>query len=176
MLEIEIKSPCDDYAAVIEKLASLGARRTGKKKEYDRYLNHPARDFKNSDEALRVRQVDERIVLTYKGPKIGTVSKTRIEEEVTVGDIDAILSILRLLGFSESGMVVKERETFVLGDIAICIDNVEGLGNFVELETKGTDRERLEQELLTLAGQLGLNRLERKSYLEMKYGNDLPKE
>ncbi len=169
ILEIEIKAYCDDHDAVIEKALILGARRGKTSRERDLYLNHPARDFRTTDEALRLRQVNETVILTYKGPKVGTMSKTRREEEVAVESFEKTLTILKLLGFIPSGTVEKEREIYTLGGIEICIDRVMGLGNFVELELKGTDRERVEKELFFLAGELGLDRFETKSYLELKY-------
>jgi len=169
MLEIEIKAYCDDHHAVIEKAVVLGARHGRSVREKDLYLNHPGRDFRKTDEALRLRQVDSAVVLTYKGPKLGTGTKTRREVEVAVDDFEKTLEILKLLGFIPSGTVEKERDIYKLGDIEICIDRVDGVGNFVELELMGTDRERVEQELFSLAGELGLSRFETKSYLELKY-------
>ncbi len=171
VLEIEIKSYCDDHAAVIKRLLALGARHGGTRTERDLYLNHPCRDFKKTGEALRLRQVNDNIILTYKGPRLSTVAKTRREEEVTVAEFESMLTILKLLGFIPSGTIAKERDIFILGAVEICIDRVEGLGNFVELERKGTEYERIEKELFRLAEELDLNRFEKKSYLELKYGN-----
>ncbi len=171
MLEIEIKSPCDDHAAVIERLTALGARRGETRTERDTYLNHPARDFRATDEALRLRQVNDRVVLTYKGPRLGGASKTRREEEVPVGGFEQMLGILGLLGFTTAGTVAKERDIFLLGEVEICIDRVEGIGNFVELEMKGTEQERIEKDLFRIAADLGLDRFEKRSYLELKYGS-----
>ena len=41
---------------------------------------------------------------------------------------------------------------------------------FVELEKMGTDKERCEKELFEIAERLGLDRFERRSYLELKLG------
>jgi adenylate cyclase, class 2 len=171
LLEIEIKSYCDDHSAVIRRLLDRGARKKGTSLERDLYLNHPARDFKSTDEALRLRQSGGRVIMTYKGPKLGTLAKTRVEKEVTMDGFDQALAILQLLGFTPSGTVVKSREMYELNGVEICIDSVEGLGNFVELEMKGTDREPVERELIRLAGELGLTRLERRSYLELLLGS-----
>ncbi|MBN2157781.1 MAG: class IV adenylate cyclase [Spirochaetes bacterium] len=172
LLEIEVKSYCDDHAPVLKKLHAIEAQHGGRFKEVDLYMNHPARDFRKTDEALRIRQVGGRVLLTYKGPKTGKVSKTRVEEEAAVGDFDTILAIFTSLGFTPVGSVVKERDLYVMGEIEICIDRVEGLGNFVELEMKGTDVQGAERQLFALARELGLNRFENKSYLELKYGNN----
>lgn len=174
LLEIEIKSYCDDHAPVIRKLNALDAEHAGMFRETDLYMNHPARDFRETDEALRIRQVGGRVLLTYKGPKVGRVSKTRVEREAAVGDFDTVRDIFDSLGFTPAGTIVKERDLYVLGEIEICIDRVEGLGNFVELEMKGTDVEGAERQLLAIARELGLNRFEKKSYLELKYGNTRP--
>jgi adenylate cyclase, class 2 len=170
ILEIEIKSHCDDHGPVAERLGAMGARHVGTRTELDLYLNHPCRDFRNTDEALRLRRAGGRVILTYKGPKIGTAAKTRREEEVDVADFEKTTGILGLLGFVEFGSVAKERSIYRLGDVEICLDTVDGVGRFVEIEKKGSDRERIEGELFHLAGELGLDRFERRSYLEMKYG------
>lgn len=171
ILEIEIKSYCDDHAPVAAKLRAMGARPEGSHKEQDLYLNHPCRDFKDTDEALRLRQASGRVILTYKGPKIGTAAKTRLEEEVTVDDFDTALAILKNLGFVEFGSVTKMRDIYRLDGMEICLDTVEGVGRFVEIEMKGTERERIEADLFRFAGELGLGRFERRSYLELKYGS-----
>jgi adenylate cyclase class 2 len=170
ILEIEIKSYCDDHGPVVARLEELGARTAGAVKEQDLYLNHPCRNFRDTDEALRLRRAGDRVILTYKGPKIGTAAKTRREDEVAVADFEKTLEILKQLGFVEFGSVIKERTTYRLGDAEFCMDTVEGLGRFVEIEMKGSDRERIEKELFRLAGELGLDRFERRSYLELKYG------
>lgn len=169
LLEIEIKAHCTDHGPVRDRLAALGARHSGSLTERDTYYNHPARDFARTDEALRIREAGGVAVLTYKGPKIGTASKTRIEEEVTVDDPESIRKILDLLGFTETGSVVKNRDRYHLGETEVCLDSVEGLGLFVELERKEIDRERVEGELFSIARELGLELFERRSYLELKY-------
>jgi adenylate cyclase class 2 len=81
---------------------------------------------------------------------------------------EALREILRGLGFADVAVVRKEREIYEYGDVKICMDSVEGLGLFVELEKRGKDRIKGEEELFSLAGKIGLTRFERKSYLELK--------
>ncbi|MBU1172458.1 MAG: class IV adenylate cyclase [Proteobacteria bacterium] len=166
-LEIEIKAYCKDLDQVRQTLGMLGAVYIKTERESDRYFNHPARDFKQTDEALRLRSVGNRTIMTYKGPKISQKSKARIEKEVVVHGEAESAEILGLLGFHESGFVVKTRDYYTLSHITICLDQVEGLGLFVELEKKGESLDLIEKELFTLAETLGLDRFERKSYLEL---------
>lgn len=169
-LEIEIKAYCNDIDHVKVKLSALGAVYIKTERESDRYFNHPAKDFRETDEALRLRTVDNTTILTYKGPKVSKTSKARIEKEVVVQNDEETGAILSLLGFRKSGYVIKERDYFTLDDITICLDKVKGLGSFVELEKKGSDLENIESDLFKLAEELELNRFERRSYLELLTG------
>ena len=169
MLEIEIKAYCDFHHEVVNKLKAMKARHAGIRLETDQYFNHPSRDFAVTDEALRVRDVNGKSILTYKGPKIGKTAKTRIEDEVQVDDYDSMIKILKELGFKEAGVVKKSREIYEIEDFEICIDSVEGLGDFVEIEKKGNDKDSIEKELINLARELGLEKFETRSYLELLY-------
>lgn len=167
-LEIEIKAYCPHIEKLRERVLSLGAVEAGIAREEDVYYNHPSRDFGQSDEALRIRRIGGRNILTYKGPRLGGRSKTRYEQEVLVSETAEMEDILDRLGFVRVESIVKQRELFRLGAVEICIDSVEGLGDFVELETGGEDMVKAENELFALASNLGLERFERKSYLELK--------
>lgn len=171
MLEIEIKAYCDNHKDVIEKIILMGGERIKSIREKDVYFNHPCRDFTATDEALRIRTRGSNNYITYKGPRMGGMSKTRYEEEVSVSDSDSMMNILTRLGFGRVDEISKERIIFRLQGIEICIDKVEGVGNFVELEKRDMDREKVEKELFSLAEKLGLSRFETKSYLELKMNN-----
>ncbi len=108
----------------------------------DTYWDHPNRDFADTDEALRIRresapgdEANASVRLTYKGPRVDTDTKTRIEREIGVTDGAQLRSILEALGFEEAGSVRKRRAVYVEDDINICLDEVDGLGEFVEIET-----------------------------------------
>ena len=107
------------------------------------------------------------IQIPYKGPKLSGKSKTRVENEVVFRDPDSMTSILNNLGFEVVGEINKTRIIYKINDIETCLDIVDGLGNFVELEMKGMDKEQGEKELFGLAEKLGLSGFERKSYLEL---------
>ncbi|WP_407355106.1 class IV adenylate cyclase [Methanolobus sp. WCC5] len=132
MLEIEVKA-CAGHQQVKQLLSAMGAVFTGVQHHCDTYFNAPHRDFADTDEALRIRSVNGRSVLTYKGRKLDTISKTREELETEV-DGGNTRSILLALGFSESGIVRKTREIFRFENMTICLDRVEGLGEFIEVE------------------------------------------
>ena len=53
------------------------------------------------------------------------------------------------------------------------MDDVRNLGHFVELEKQGDSKDEIEAELFRLADTLGLERFERRSYLEMLLALDV---
>ncbi len=116
---------------------------------------------------MRVRVENSKAVITYKGPKLEGRSKTRYEAETSIGDPSVAGDIFTRLGFQEVRRVEKERSLYELGGITICLDRVTGLGDFVEIEVLGEDREAAEKELFRVAGELGITDFERRSYLEM---------
>lgn len=169
MMEIEIKCYCDDDEIIRSRLSDIGARFIEKRIERDIYFNHPSRNFGETDEALRLRTVNDKCRITYKGPKVSKTTKARVEHETEAVDFDSIRNILLSLGFSESGIIEKERDVFSLSGMEITIDYVDGLGTFVEIEKIGELKDEIEKELFDTAAKLGLTKFERRSYLELKY-------
>jgi adenylate cyclase, class 2 len=168
MLEIEIKARADDLEGLKQKIERLGVTFVKKERQTDTYFSHPKRDFAQTDEALRIRQIDDGLLLTYKGPKLDQLTKTREEFEVRVADENATI-ILKKLGFREVATVTKSRGYYRLGDFEIMLDDVEDLGHFIEVE-KRADEYRPE-ELVEFLESLGIKKdaIERKSYLELVF-------
>jgi adenylate cyclase class 2 len=167
-VEVEIKAPVDDLDRVRQRLEAEDARAIDHRRETDAYFDHPQRSFADTDEALRVRQAGPRVKITYKGPKLDEATKTREEIDLAVEDEERARQVLTALGFELAGRVVKDREVFELSDLTVVLDEVEGLGSFVEIETvvEG-DHEQAREAVLVLAEDLGLDERERRSYLEM---------
>ncbi|MBU7018942.1 MAG: class IV adenylate cyclase [Theionarchaea archaeon] len=176
VLEIEVKALCDDLNRVEEHLRKMGALFVKEVQETDLYFDHPLRDFEKTDEALRIRiaqtetgtELIEKSFITYKGQKIDLYSKTREEIEIELSDADAATQLLTRLGFRPKGDIKKVRRMYSLGEFTICLDNVDNVGSFVEVETRGELVEELRDAALKILETLNLTDLERKSYLELK--------
>ena len=170
-MEVEIKFKAD--RSVENKIKEL-ADFVCEKIEEDVYFNSPVRDFRESDEALRLRRDGEGVKMTYKGPKVDAETKTREEIEIRVDDYERAKDMLERLGFRAIRRVVKRRRIYRLGEVTICFDDVEGLGCFVEIEVKSDDLEGAKRKVFEVAKKLGFDPSKsiRESYLELLLSRD----
>ncbi|HWQ20602.1 MAG TPA: class IV adenylate cyclase, partial [Methanotrichaceae archaeon] len=136
---IEVEAKARSRPDTIQKILDLGANLVGVEHHCDAYFNSPRRDFKESDEALRIRVKDQGARLTYKGPKLDLQTKSRLELTVEIDDPVTMENILTALGFVKSGTVKKVRTKYALGQAVLALDEVEGLGSFIEVEILGSD-------------------------------------
>lgn len=167
-----ILNDCHELGPVEERLERLGAEPQEEVVEEDTYYQHPCRDFAETDEALRLRR-SRATELTYKGPKrhAGQGVKARLEINIPLppGSADTVDELLRLLGFHPVAVVRKRRRYYRLGDVSVTLDEVEGLGCFVEIEYSGPPGRDPVKAIEEAAEKLGLSGRPRttKSYLEM---------
>jgi len=107
--------------------------------ETDIYFDHPCWRFTERDEALRVRIINldgvRKIILTFKGRRIeGEEFKVREEINVEVDNVDSITQILNRLGFKQLTSFSKKRLMFHFGETTISLDELVGVGFYVEIE------------------------------------------
>lgn len=178
ILEIEQKFRVESHAEIVDRLLELKAVKRDHRVEHDTYFAHPVRCFAETDEAFRIRSVNESHVVTYKGPRSGGLVKTRREIEFPVGDHDTprktIIELLESLGFATVADVCKNRTTYELirsaeNRVAITLDEIVGLPPHIEIEVVSSDKERAETIVRQTAADLRLcdGQLELKSYLEL---------
>ncbi len=158
MLEIELKARVNDLAEIRDRLSSLHAEREGRVLERDLYLNAPHRDFGVTDEALRIRHAGEKCTVTYKGrKKPGFHLKARDEFNCGVESGDVMARIFLSLGFTRVAEVTKWREYYRFRDATVCLDEVEGLGEFVEIELNNPGSvERPAEHVVALGEEIGV--------------------
>lgn len=178
-IEVEQKYRVASLGPTMGVLAAWKVALAEPVRQVDCYYRHPQRDFAQTDEAFRLRTVGEQNCLTYKGPKLDATTKTRVEEEVglAAGELARLTAdrLLGHLGFEPVATVSKSRQCGHLVreglPVEIALDQVDHVGTFVELEISTEDHpaaiERAKQVLAQLAQELGLNQVERRSYLEL---------
>lgn len=179
--EVEQKFAVEDAAALRQALDAAGTQWQEPQTQADHYWNHPARDFADTDEALRLRQVGTQNCITYKGPRIDSATKTRREIELPLAEganvPEQFGEILAALGFRPVAVVRKRREPGIIPwpgqPIHVAFDSVEQVGQFVELElvTEQAGLEQAKASVQALAAHLRLQKPERRSYLELLLAN-----
>ncbi|MBY9008928.1 MAG: class IV adenylate cyclase [Candidatus Lokiarchaeota archaeon] len=126
MIEVEIKVKISDPNLIRKKFEDFNGLYKLSLHHEDIYFNMPIglRDFKQTDEALRLRKSIEynrhekgmtqksNYFITYKGKKIDITTKTREEIEVKIDEVEEMNKIFKLLGFREVFTIIKERELY----------------------------------------------------------------
>ncbi len=176
--EIEMKFRVASQDDLAGRLATLGAAVGPTVLERDLYWNHPARDFAQTHEAFRIRQIDDTNRITYKGPRHPGPTKTREELEIPFASgrdsFEQLGELLARLGFTPVGVVEKSRTSYSLArdsiPMVITLDQVAGLGDFAEIEAITKSEPEIpaaQAAVVELAKSLGLTELEPRSYLRM---------
>ena len=116
--------------------------------------------------ALRVRQEDERAWVTLK-TGFGEVEGIRIREELEPAirpeDVPTWLAIFERLGLPRGLEVAKTRHTYERGDVHVLLDEVAGLGSFVEVEALADEAPAALARLEAAIAELGLGGLPRET-------------
>lgn len=167
-MEVESKYRSPGNEKVEKALGKLGAELVSEEETEDVYFRHPGRDFGETDEALRLRKRMGGSELTYKGPRM-KLEHTKAREEVTLKTDDPLAAqrIVERLGFKEFRSVHKKRKNYKYDKIRIAVDDVDGLGEYVELELITEEPKRAEALIEQMRDELSLSDLEPKTYLEL---------
>ena len=178
MIEVEIKLPVTDRNIIEDKLKQLGFEAGDLVEERDIYFTSDLYDFKQADKALRIRKTKNiktdktQAFLTYKGNRLDKISMTREELETGIEDGDVGEKILKSIGFRAVSPVCKLRQYYFLGELTVCVDQVDRLGVFLEAEiivSSEEERESALQQIENFLEKLGYSMEEttRVSYLSM---------
>ncbi len=172
--EYEVKVRVGDLSSVRARIEGLGGELISTHTEEDYYVdlrNCVSEEYRDVVFRIRVRDVKgvKEGELTVKGPrKASRTLKIREEVSVRVERPYELIEILESLTF-KTLKVLKTREVYRLRNFKIFLDNVPGLGTFVEVELEGVeDVGRAEEEVSKILEELGVGReVISKSYAEM---------
>jgi adenylate cyclase, class 2 len=155
-IEIEAKIKVSELVRYAETLKAQGAVFQGEVLQRDVFFDRPGGDLIRKSCGLRLRRETRGqqtlSQLCFKGPvqRLSSLKK-REELEFTVSDAEQAESLLRALGVDDVMTVEKRRALWRLGNCTVCLDEVTGLGWFVEIE--GPDESHITQ----AAESLGLD-------------------
>lgn len=159
MKEIEVKAYLKNEKQIIEKIKTLECILSEPIKQVDTvYTRLPAKtveEYLKNDHFVRIRErSDGKFILTVKKPLSKTVL-TKAENETEIKDAKELEKALLLMGYQIANKVIKSRRTAHFNDFEICLDEVENMGTFIEIEKMSDEdvdlvRKELNEFLVTL--------------------------
>lgn len=139
-LNIEIKATCSNPAAIRDFLLANGADFKGADEQTDTY-------FKVRDGRLKLREgkIENNLIYYERadqaGPKASAFNLVKVEDAKGMKEV-----LERSIGIKI--VVRKRREIYYIGNVKFHLDEVPGLGCFVEIEAGNLLADRTKEELL----------------------------
>jgi len=162
MREIEIKVRVKDVNELISKLQTAGLELSQPVVQHDDVFSRGDKVGSNGSVFIRVRRETRNgkatNSFTLKRMVDGHGDKIEFETEIT--NPNAMLGAIYELGLEPYVTVKKSRRTAKADDYEICLDDVEGLGSFIEIEKivdNSANHEEVMNELWQFAEKLGLS-------------------
>lgn len=162
-LEIEVKAKIRDFETIKNKLIEIGCVLSLPIIQDDYIYNKKGIDLYNNNHGIPVLRIREQ-----KGKIIFTLKKNRsneldcIEKEVEVNDRNNLNDIIELLDYEYNVEVHKNRIKTNYKDYEICLDEVDGLGSYIEVEKMSDeDGEKVQNELFDFLQTLGVSKEDR---------------
>lgn len=128
------------------------------------------KNFKRGDPVMRIRTSNDALYLTYK--RSVTAGGDRIEHELKIDSAEVAQELLNELGYQQAVVVDKVRRNYVVGDLTVSLDDVHGLGYFIEVELLCASEDKVADavtQILNYTRALGIpeSALEERKYDEM---------
>ncbi len=167
--EIEVKARLRDAGAVEKKLRELGCELSDPKTQDDRAFvddNYgPFDEFQPGKNILRIRKMKDKAVFTLKQPELN--EQDAIEYETEVSHPEELAEALKLMGYKEMAQVHKVRRSARYNNWEVNLDEVDGVGTFIEVECIATSDDSakvVQEELLTFLEALGVSREDKETH------------
>lgn len=176
MIEVEAKVAIseEERSKILEMLRGLcPLERIHEEEEEDLFFVSSYDPSFGADKTLKLRRSSSGAKLIFKSRRAAEDLKENLEVEVGIrkGDEGNMLRLLRGLGFRESVIVRKRRTSFRFDGYAVNVDEVMGLGSFLEVEVlvDENDVEKAHYRIASVLSALGLShkKVILKSYAEM---------
>jgi adenylate cyclase, class 2 len=158
-VEIEAKMQVDSLEAIRQRLQELGAEPNGEALETNSFFDTDDRSLLAADKGLRLRSTSPlpagpvTHTITYKGPRQHGPLKSREEKELGVDNARAATTLLEALGFHHILSFEKKRQSWMLSDCQVELDELPHLGLYVEIEGPSDEAVMKTREQLQLADE-----------------------
>lgn len=168
-MEVEVRAKVNDLQEMKKGLEAMGASFGKEKKQVDyifRRKGDEKKEQKPGDFILRIRD-SEKKTLALKA--LTDVMGAWEEYELGIDNAEEMRKIVERMGFFNSLIMVKKRIPGKLDDFSVCLDDVDGLGTYIEIELKSDDKKSAKKRLAELSSKLGIkeDNIEHKGYVVM---------
>lgn len=136
MKEVEIKAKLRDKDTIMKRLADLGCTFEALITQNDKVFvedTSSIKAFKANRFFLRIR-IKNNSVAIFTVKKKGVNDLDSFEHETVIENPDEMEKALLMIGYKEMVRINKTRMITHYNDDEICIDEVEDLGSFIEME------------------------------------------
>lgn len=163
MNEIEVKAKVKDFEVVKSKLKELGCILSLPITQDDFIYNKKGIDiYKGYDNSpiLRVRVQENKILFTLKKNRSNELDC--IEKELEISNKEAMEDIFELLDYEKTVEVHKKRIKTNYKKYEICLDEIDNLGSYIEVEKMSNeDGTKVQNELFDFLQTLGVSKEDR---------------
>ena len=161
MKEIEVKARLKNLDKLLERLEALGCVLSEPVRQIDTVYTKivgTLDEYLTNDHFVRIREKsDGKFIFTVKKP-LPTEVLTRAEYETEIMNKKELEKALSLMGYKMASKVVKIRRTAHVRGFEICIDDVENLGPFIEIEKMSAENvDLIRKELNEFMDSLGIS-------------------
>jgi adenylate cyclase class 2 len=132
--EIEVKILEIDVEEIEKKLKEMGAEKVFEGEVISIYFDFSDKGLEKKGRILRLRQKENKVILTYKKLISQDEAKIMDEYELEVGDFSSMKKIFEGIGLSPLYEFKKKRITYKLNQIHFEIDKYPDIPAFLEVE------------------------------------------
>ena len=163
MQEIEVKAKIHDVQIMRQALERLGVTLSEPVTQNDIVFQSAFSPVGPMEKrpVLRIREQGNVVLFTVKISQSNELDS--IEHEVEVSDAKEMHKLLLSLGFTEAVRVKKTRQKAKYQAYEICVDDVEHLGHYIEVEklAEKADGGKVQDELFRFLKSFGINPADR---------------
>ncbi len=167
MKEIEVKAKIRNKAEVVAKLEAAGCKLGDPIVQKDTIFvpqNIVTLPTEAGVPVLRIREQHGKFILTMKIRLTNGLDKQ--ESETEISNPDSMKEIILASGFKEMESFSKSRRKGKYNNWEVCVDEVEGLGEFIEVEQLSEDGDsgKIQTELFNFLKTLGVTEQDREQF------------
>ena len=173
MREIEVKAKVRNIKSLIDKAKHLGIIFSDPFAQVDTTYETKLSKHDPDWNIFRIRKQGNKTILTMKY-KASTRSRDNHERESIIENALEVADMLERVGYSRGVTIRKNRKIAKYNNLEICLDEVDDLGTFIEIEKLADDNanvDTIQSELWNILLELGIDPKDRvhKGYDSLMY-------